>query len=126
MESALKILIVLASAPLWYRPLRSILEEIARVANAPEVPWAPERTVGTRERKASGAFSAQPPQRTQAWGDDAGRISNPRWETGRRTVRSAASRPDGGGFPSTRKRSGLQANTTRFGAGNWRGGFGRR
>ena len=126
MESALKIALVLVTAPLWIKPLRQVLDEIVRVARLPDQALEAVRPVGTREKMADRSFQEISPQTRQAWVKDQGRVSNPRWETGRRPLPPRAHQPLGEGFASSSRRSGLRANQSRFGSGDWRGGFGRR
>ncbi|MFT5292001.1 MAG: hypothetical protein ACI8QS_000865 [Planctomycetota bacterium] len=126
METAIKLLIVLLSAPLWYRPIKLILAEISRVVQLPEADAAPERLTGNRNVKAGKAFREISVSAARVWNRDDGRISNARWATGRRSTNTQTSRIGGHGFPTRRKRTGLSANQTRFGSGGWQGGFGRR
>lgn len=126
MDSALKLLFVLVTAPVWYKPLKAILLEIARVARIPDEPYFRGRVVGSRGKTSEQGFVAVPEATRQTWSRDDGRISNARWETGRRPLRSRERLPDGAGFPSTRRRTGYNANKSRFGSGSWQGGFGRR
>ncbi len=115
MEIAIKLLIVLLGAPFWYKQIKLILLEISRVAQLPEGGATPERIIGNRNVAAD-----------KAWNRDDGRITNARWSTGRRAARSASEPTGGRGFPTRRKRTGFNANQTRFGSGGWQGGFGRR
>ena len=126
METALKLALVVLTAPFWYGPVKVMALEIRRVLTLPEESTRPVRLVGNRARRADKAFQEVAGEARKQWARDDGRISNPRWETGRRPVRSRARTPDGAGFQSTRRRSGYNANKTRFGSAGWQGGFGRR